>query len=266
MELHAVEPARVIGDGGERCAVGNADGTEAVGQTDDAVAVAHPHLFALGPHAFEQRAVFCYVDIGAAEFPVIRAFDLAAGLRHHGLLAVADAQDRQAHIEQRRVRPRSAVVGHGTRPAGQDQAFRLKGLDIGLGGGLERVDFAIDAGFAHAPGDQLRHLRAEVDDQNAFGVKVRCGNGHGGLRIQTDAIDDSHAPHKARLTCVSGLAQHVSNDILLRTSLTEVSMVRAVNIPVVNSGASVGADPAARAPAVRRTSAGRLRAVGTGRG
>ena len=28
------------------------------------------------------------------------------------------------------------------------------------------MDFAIDAGLAHAPGDQLRDLRAEVDDED----------------------------------------------------------------------------------------------------
>ena len=31
---------------------------------------------------------------------------------------------------------------------------------------LERHDLAIDALLAHAPRDQLRHLRAEIDDQN----------------------------------------------------------------------------------------------------
>ena len=28
------------------------------------------------------------------------------------------------------------------------------------------MDFAIDAGLAHTPGDQLRDLRAEVDDED----------------------------------------------------------------------------------------------------
>ena len=30
---------------------------------------------------------------------------------------------------------------------------------------LERRDLAIDARLAHPPGDELRHLRAEIDDQ-----------------------------------------------------------------------------------------------------
>ena len=32
-------------------------------------------------------------------------------------------------------------------------------------GVLKRNDLAIDAGLAHAPRDQLRHLAAEIDDQ-----------------------------------------------------------------------------------------------------
>ena len=48
---------------------------------------------------------------------------------------------------------------------------------------LERRDFAIDARLAHAPRDQLRHLRAEIDDQHlvmAIGDVVMEGVGRGG--------------------------------------------------------------------------------------
>ncbi len=31
---------------------------------------------------------------------------------------------------------------------------------------VERHDLGIDAGLAHAPRDQLRHLAAEIDDQD----------------------------------------------------------------------------------------------------
>ena len=37
--------------------------------------------------------------------------------------------------------------------------------DLGRGGGV-RHDLAVDAGLAHAAGDQLRVLRAEVDDEH----------------------------------------------------------------------------------------------------
>ncbi len=38
------------------------------------------------------------------------------------------------------------------------------------------MDFAIDAGFAHAARNQLRHLAAEIDDENAVGMSYL---GHG---------------------------------------------------------------------------------------
>ena len=69
MELHAVETTVVVGDGGERCALADADDAEAGRQPRDPVAVAHPDLLAraLLPHAAKQGARFDDVEIGAAE-------------------------------------------------------------------------------------------------------------------------------------------------------------------------------------------------------
>ncbi len=77
-------------------------------QAGDAVAVAHPHDVALArlPHAVEQRALGADGDLGAAEFAVVAAFDLAAELFGHGHLAVADAEHRHAGIEDRLRRAR----------------------------------------------------------------------------------------------------------------------------------------------------------------
>ena len=55
---------------------------------------------------------------------------------------------------------------HAGRPAGQDDAARREGADARLGGVAEGPDLAIDAGFAQAARDQLRHLAAEVEDQH----------------------------------------------------------------------------------------------------
>src|SRR5690606_33057103 len=53
--------------------------------------------------------------------------------------------------------------------------LRGKSLEGRLGG-LERNDLGIDAGFAHAPGDELGHLAAEVYDEDGVGMS---GAGHG---------------------------------------------------------------------------------------
>ena len=49
------------------------------------------------------------------------------------------------------------------------------------------MDFAVDAGLAHAPGYQLRDLRAEVDDEHkvmshAGHVTQRAGRRNGGCQ------------------------------------------------------------------------------------
>ena len=53
---------------------------------------------------------------------------------------------------------------------------RDRGIDTGdiltgvaVLGGIERCDFAIHASLAHATGDELGHLRPEIDDQDGVG-------------------------------------------------------------------------------------------------
>jgi hypothetical protein len=95
----------------------------------------------------------------------VSALDLAAELRRHRLLAIADAEDRHAGLPDF-VRHARRVLGNDRfRPAGQDDRLRREHGD-GLGGVLEGVDFAISAHLAHAAGNQLRHLRAEIDDED----------------------------------------------------------------------------------------------------
>ena len=141
----------------------------------DPVAVAHPHRVALArpPHALEQRARRGRLDRGAAELATVRGADPAPQLGAHGLLAVADAEDRHAAREHRPGRARREVVHRRRGSPGQDDRPQ-----VGAGrrqrrfGAIERRDLAIDATFAHAPGDELRVLRTEIDHQDALGHGV----------------------------------------------------------------------------------------------
>ncbi len=177
VELHAVILALLVGDEGIGSVGGGRDDLETLGQRRDAVAVAHPDLMARagGPEALEQLAILVDVEEGAAEFAVMAALDLAAELHAHRLLAVADAEHRQAAVEDDLRRARRAFVDRRSRAAGQDHGFRLKALEA-LFGGLEGNDLAIDARFAHAACDQLGYLAAEIDDENTVGM---CCLGHG---------------------------------------------------------------------------------------
>ena len=170
VELHGVELALLVGDGRERRALRHAHHLEARRQPRDAVAVAHPHGVALAllPHVLEQRRVAGDLQLGAAELAMVPALHAAAHLRHHGLLAVADAEHRQARLEHPVGGARRAELGDAGGAAGQDHGLGLEALQRVLGA-VEGHDLGVDALLAHAPGDQLRHLAAEVDDEDGVG-------------------------------------------------------------------------------------------------
>ena len=111
------------------------------------------------------------LEFGAAELAMMAAFHPAAHLRHHGLLAVADAEHGQPGLEHPVGRPGRAELGDAGRAAGEDHGLRLQPLQ-GLVGLVERHDLGVDALLAHAPGDQLRHLAAEIDDEDGIGHGV----------------------------------------------------------------------------------------------
>ena len=88
------------------------------------------------------------------------------------LLAVADGEQRQAAVEQ------NAAARGGCPPSVTDAGPPEKITPLGCSrsnascGGVERGDLAIDAGLAHPPGDQLRHLAAEVDDEDGIALAM----------------------------------------------------------------------------------------------
>ena len=104
------------------------------------------------------------------------ALDRAPELLRHGHLAVADAHHRHAGIEDRLRGAGRAGLMHRFRAAGENHRLRLH-LVEGLFGLVERDDLAIDAVLAHATRNELRHLAAEVDDENLV-----MRRGHGGRR------------------------------------------------------------------------------------
>ena len=67
--------------------------------------------------AVKQRAVGDDLDIGAAELAFFRRFHAAAQLGAHGLLAIADAQHRQAAFKDALRSTRGAFAMHGVGTA-----------------------------------------------------------------------------------------------------------------------------------------------------
>ena len=180
VELGAIIAPLVIGDQRKGRAFGGRDNPETRRKFGDLVAVAHPDLMPLAnlPQAVKQHAFLGNLDKRAAEFTPFTGLvpwpHLAAELVRHHLLAIADAEDRQAAVKQDLRRPRTAFLGHAGRRSRQDNPLRLQPVKR-LFGAVERSDLRIDACFADPTGNKLRDLRAEIDDQDGFFMSY----GHG---------------------------------------------------------------------------------------
>ena len=72
------------------------------------------------------------------------------------------------------------MVGNAGRAARQDHGFWRQAVDQRVIHALERMDFAIDAAFAQPPGNELRDLAAEIDDQTGL---LEGSGGHAGLGL-----------------------------------------------------------------------------------
>ena len=144
---------------------------EALGQPRDRVTVAHPdRLLALD--AGEQRAVHGQADIGGPVFPMVERDDVTTKLMGHQLGAVADAEDRDPARPDRRVRPRGVRVVDRVRPAREDDRARTAPFELGVRC-VEREQLRVDIELAHAAGDELSELAAEVEDDDGALAGVR---------------------------------------------------------------------------------------------
>jgi len=146
------------------------DGLEPGRQRLDPVAVAHPDV-ELRREPLEQ------LRPGARRWSPVRTrggrlVHLAAQLVGEELEAVADAEHRHAQLEGEPVRARlpSASTDAGRR-RGRRRAARRRASPPASSC---RVDLAVDAQLAQPPRDELRVLRAEVEDEDLLGVDVHA--------------------------------------------------------------------------------------------
>src|SRR5215813_6524014 len=105
-------------------------------------------------------------------------------------MAVADAEDRHAHLEGDLRRPRRSDLRHRGWAAGEDDGLGREFRDL-LRLGVEGHDLAIDPRLADAPGDQLRDLAAEIENQNTVA--------HGCRIFQFSPLLASRAPWQASI-------------------------------------------------------------------
>ena len=167
--LHAGELAPGVLERRHRSALGRGERGESGGSGMYGVAVAHPRVEA-GGDIGEEPSGLVHGDDRTAELGQAGLRDVAAERAGHRLEAVADAEDRDARVEQGGIDLRGAVRVHRLRPSGQHDRGRLAGDDVGDRRGV-RDDLGVDVRLTDATRDQLRVLRAEVDDEH--GVPLR---------------------------------------------------------------------------------------------
>jgi hypothetical protein len=98
----------------------------------DAVAVTGPHRRGgAGLEPREQPCVLAHRDFGTSVFPLARGRDRTVSQVRHQHHAVADAQHRDAEIEQTRVRGGRPGIEHRAGPPGEDDALRSELPDEG---------------------------------------------------------------------------------------------------------------------------------------
>ncbi|MEY2794486.1 MAG: hypothetical protein RIR10_202, partial [Planctomycetota bacterium] len=171
VELHPVEVPRAITNSRKWTRPRARNHFETLRNRRDLIAVAHPHG-CVRIHACEEIAMLAHIDLCAAELAVIRAFDLATEDVAHQLHAVANAEDWKSKRKDCGIAGRRALLKDARRTTGEDDALRCDAADL-FRGDPRTHQQTKDTAFAHATGDQLRRLAAEVEDEDRF----RAGRG-----------------------------------------------------------------------------------------
>ena len=169
MELHAVEPTLLIGDGHVGAGVRVRHELEPIGHLSHVIAVAHPGD-ALGRQTLEQLAGSLIKRLGLAVLSgAVRlgSGDFAAQSVRHELTAVADAQDGHAQLEDGGVVVGCFCVVDAVGAAGEDEADGVHGFQFFQGGRIG-LDFTIYIALTDTAGDQLVILSAEIQYNDQF--------------------------------------------------------------------------------------------------
>ena len=161
--LDAREPPVGVLERRDGRALGRRGDGEPVRRADDRVAVAHPHGVARREAVVQHAAVDPQLGAAVLAGAVVR--HVAAQRQRHGLEAVAQAQHRDARLEQGGVDARRAVGVHAGGPAGEDHRGGLARDDV-LDGRVAGHDLGVHLRLTHAAGDQLGVLGAVVDDEH----------------------------------------------------------------------------------------------------
>ena len=141
------------------------------GARGDEVAVARPDP-QLGRHVRRSSGACVVGDVGTERVAVLalrRRRDRAAERVGHQLHAVADAEHRARRV-RRAPRSQRGAPGFARRCVGPPERMMPAGplRAIVVERRVERQDLAVDRELAQPPRDELRELRAEVEDEDGL--------------------------------------------------------------------------------------------------
>ena len=114
---------------------------------------------------FEQHVVTVDHQRCGSVFALSRAHAARPHMLRDHVQAVTDSEHRTAKIEHLVGDIRRILLVETGRSAGKNYPARIHRADF-FGREVERMDFAIHVGFAHAARNQLRVLAAEIENQD----------------------------------------------------------------------------------------------------
>jgi hypothetical protein len=185
VELDAVEAALGVLDDGALGVLGRGDGLEAAREAGDLVAVGVPDA-ERGLQPLQELRALAEGKHAVSVFAVRAAGDVAAEHLAHELDAVADAEDREAHLEDAGMRVRRALRLHAVGAAGEDDAHDAVGAE-GLGRDAEGIDARVDVALTDAARDDLGQLRTEIEDGDGLGGHDE-GKVSGGSELEANIV------------------------------------------------------------------------------
>jgi hypothetical protein len=118
-------------------------------------------------NTIEKARMTAGADLGCAEFSRRAALNGAAQMRSHPLHPVADSENRDPECKHRSAASQGLVNSRRRRAARQDDSACAKCAQKFVAD-IVRMYLAVDLRLAHSAGNQLRDLRAKIQNQDSI--------------------------------------------------------------------------------------------------
>jgi hypothetical protein len=169
--LNAIEPTGIVLERSHRRPSSRGRHAHALRGHGHRVAVRHPHRLLVRLPVEESGGGVGHHRLRRPELREPGLLDRPPERLSHRLEAVTHAEDRHPGLEQRRIQTRRSLLVDRRRTAGEDDRRRILGEQL-ANWHRRRDDLAEAVGLAHAAGDELGVLRAEIDDDDGPGLEV----------------------------------------------------------------------------------------------